>query len=197
MYLNACGWGVCPSICCDPYPFAHSHDLLGPCRHWGCSLWQMIAKAVRSHMPPRCSTWLTSPGSSSFMPSGRNRKLLLSPEFSLFPWVIAEWEKEKERERALADTPTDHRYLQSLHHRLLHCRTLLLITPSPLLVTSKHHLPPQLSSHLVFCCFFYHICLTRCSVIDLCGQNQLAGFSPSTHQTMTLSALWAWDSGSG
>ena len=99
MYLKAFGWGACPSICCDPYPFVHSHDLLGPCRHLGCSLWQIIAKAVRSHTLPKCSTGLTSPGSSSFMPSRQKRKLLLSPESSLFPWVIAEWEQERERER--------------------------------------------------------------------------------------------------
>lgn len=33
-------------------------------------------------------------------------------------------------------------------------------------------------------------------MVDLCGQNQLAGFSPSAHQTMTPSTLWAWDIGS-
>lgn len=68
-------------------------------------------------------------------------------------------------------------------------------------ITTASHIQAPLTTSAVFSpgllLLFYHICLTRCSVIDLCGQNQLAGFSPSTHQTMTLSALWAWDSGSG
>ena len=104
-------------------------------------------------------------------------------------------EKEKERERALADTPTDHRYLQSLHHRLLHCRTLLLITPSPLLVTSKHHLPPQLSSHLVFCCFF----LSYLSYQVFCDRSLWAepiswlfSFYPSNHDSQRTVGLGQW-----
>lgn len=144
---------MCPSICRDPYPFAHSRDLLGPCRHLGCSLWQIIAKAVRSQTLPRCSTWLTCPGSSSFMPSGQNRKLLLFPESSCFHGLLQN-ESKREKERKRAHALADHRYLQSLHHRLLHCRTSAAHHSSPLLVTSEHHLPPRLSSHPVFSCFF-------------------------------------------
>lgn len=66
-----------------------------------------------------------------------------------------ESKKEKERERestcrhphrpqipSVTSSLTSPPAELAAHHR------------SPLLVTSKHHLPPQLSSHLVFCCFF-------------------------------------------
>ena len=117
--------------------------------------------------------------------------------FSRIFLVSMSYCRMRERERALADTPTDHRCLQSPHHRLLHCRT----SAAHHSVTTASHTQAPLTTSAVFSpglmLLFYHICLTRCSVVNLCGQNQLAGFSPSTHQTMTLSALWAWDSGSG
>ena len=150
---------------------------------------------MRSQTLPRCSTWLTSPGSSSFMPSGQSRKLLLSPESSCFHGLLqneSKREKEKEKESACTCRPQIPPVTSSSTSPLQNfCCSSLLTTAS--------HIRAPLTTAAVFSpglqLLFYHICLTGCSVVDHCGQNQLAGVSPSAHETMTLSTLWAWDSG--
>lgn len=75
--------------------------------------------------------------------------------FSRIFLVSMSYCRMREREREHLQTPPQT--TDTFSHFIIDFSTaelLLLITPSPLLVTSKHHLPPQLSSHLVFCCFF-------------------------------------------
>ena len=115
------------------------------------------------------------------------------PRIFLFPRVIAEWEQEREREKESACTcwpqipPVTSSSTSPLQN---FCCSSLLTTAS--------HIRAPLTTAAVFSpglqLLFYHICLTGCSVVNHCGQNQLAGVSPA-HETMTLSTLWAWDSG--